>query len=35
MKHYLSFVLASGAALFTACGDHTTQPRSSRRRAER
>jgi len=28
MKQYLSFVLASGAALFTACGDHTTQPRS-------
>jgi hypothetical protein len=28
MKQYLSFVLASGAALLTACGDQTTQPQS-------
>jgi 6-phosphogluconolactonase len=28
MKQYLSFVLATGAALLTACNDQTTQPRS-------
>ena len=28
MKQYLSFVLASGAALLAACGDQTTQPLS-------
>jgi len=28
MRRYLSFILASGAAVLAACGDQTTQPRS-------